>query len=138
MCQCGQPAAQKTSRTVANPDREFIKCAMADQGGCGFFAWLDEAEPAKTHDITIGCTTQRADSSCITQAEHDGVLVLLRAVDWGRIHNTSRANVIPDGASYCCSFIFGPNMKAGGAPRARSHCRFLLPLIHLIIPDLLT
>jgi hypothetical protein len=66
------------------------------------------------------------------------VLVLLRAVDWGRIHNTSRANVIPDGASYCCSFIFGPNMKAGGAPRARSHCRFLLPLIHLIIPDLLT
>jgi hypothetical protein len=76
--------------------------------------------PTETRDVTIACTTQRADPAHITQAEHDGVLALLRAVDWGRVQNKNRTNVIPDGASYCHSFIFGPNMKAGGAPAVNS------------------
>ena len=34
----------------------------------------------------------------------------LRAVDWSKVQNKNRKNVIPDGEDSCHSFILGPNM----------------------------
>lgn len=77
--------------------------------GCKYFAWSDEAAlpDAVTRNITISCITQRSEDATIAQAEHDGTLALLRAVEWSKVQNKNRSNVIPDGEKFCHSFILG-------------------------------
>ena len=126
-CDCGQPAAYRVSQSQKNPGRRFRCCGSSKnycgvfQGGCGFFAWDDDTGgELLTRDISISCTTERLSDdggATIVQAEHDGTIALLRAVDWATVQNTSRANVIPDGERFCHSFIFGPNMFKQGQPK---------------------
>lgn len=57
----------------------------------------------------------------ITDEEHETAVSLLRGINWDKCQNTSRRNVIRNGApetkknamgkEYCHSFIFGKNMK---------------------------
>jgi hypothetical protein len=48
----------------------------------------------------------------VTEEEHSRAVALLRGVQWERVRNTSRRNVIrEEGAKFCMSFIFGRNMK---------------------------
>lgn len=48
MCYCGEPCAQRTSNTPANPGRQFYKCSKArdDPSVCKFFQWADEPSRA--------------------------------------------------------------------------------------------
>ena len=117
-CDCGLPAAHRRSQTQSNRDRPYACCRNSRPPGahepatsCKFFQWLDEAPTAaETRDITISCTITRVEDALITKAEHDGVLALLRAVDWSQVRNTNRQNVIPAGEDFCHSFTLGPNM----------------------------
>eukprot|EP00928_Gymnodinium_smaydae_P080314 TRINITY_DN64031_c0_g1_i1.p1 TRINITY_DN64031_c0_g1~~TRINITY_DN64031_c0_g1_i1.p1 ORF type:complete len:426 (-),score=72.28 TRINITY_DN64031_c0_g1_i1:42-1319(-) len=48
-CPCGAgPCLVMTSRSAANPGRQFLKCPRSDvasrANGCGYFSWLDERQ----------------------------------------------------------------------------------------------
>jgi hypothetical protein len=47
LCQCGDPSTTKTSRSEANPNRQFYCCSKAQQdpARCKFFKWADEYDP---------------------------------------------------------------------------------------------
>jgi DNA topoisomerase-3 len=42
-CDCGGPAATRTSNSARNPGRQFFSCSkpMGDEGRCNFFKWVD-------------------------------------------------------------------------------------------------
>lgn len=115
-CHCGQLAAEKVSQSERNPNRAYLACVRGMHGGCGYFEWSDEAAlpDAITRDVIISCTTQRLEVATIAQAEHDGTLALLRAVEWSKVQNKSRVNVIPDGEEFCLSFILGRSNECSG------------------------
>ncbi|XP_060189064.1 uncharacterized protein LOC132618012 [Lycium barbarum] len=42
ICNCGNSCNVRTSRIVNNPGRRFFGCKMPkDNGGCGYFKWID-------------------------------------------------------------------------------------------------
>jgi hypothetical protein len=138
-CLCGKQAIERVSKSERNPNRPFFVCPLATfcdgqfRGGCKYFKWVDEAikwvDEANivTRDISISCTTQRSDDAVITQAEHDGTPALLHAVDWSKIQNTNRTNVIPDGEKFCLSFIMGRRMFQKSLEPAA--CSMLYPIL---------
>ncbi|KAL4578601.1 hypothetical protein LXL04_014726 [Taraxacum kok-saghyz] len=42
-CDCGFPSKIMTSKTVRNPNRDFLVCNNT-QANCGFWMWRDEVE----------------------------------------------------------------------------------------------
>ncbi|KAK7053445.1 hypothetical protein VNI00_004071 [Paramarasmius palmivorus] len=62
VCYHDEPAARKTSRTEANPNRDFFCCAK-DRERCKFWKWADEltlpgAEPSPQRQTTNGIPSQ--------------------------------------------------------------------------------
>ena len=45
-CNCGLPAAQRTSNTAKNPGRQFYCCSSGRGKGCDFFEWCSGPSPS--------------------------------------------------------------------------------------------
>lgn len=78
-------------------------------------------KPTSSAPISGKSKPSNHSSSDITDEEHNEAVRLLRAINWDKCQNTSRRNVIrqgapetkknPMGKEFCHSFIFGKNMK---------------------------
>ncbi|OWM90695.1 hypothetical protein CDL15_Pgr021000 [Punica granatum] len=52
VCRCGLRLQQKISRTANNPGRRFVGCPRyRDNGGCGYFSWIDHPFEASISEI---------------------------------------------------------------------------------------
>lgn len=71
MCYCGSAAAQRVSKTAANPDREFYCCRKLEgQGKCKYFQWADALAAAAAG----GCLgLMYAGGCCLVYAEICGL-----------------------------------------------------------------
>ena len=102
VCLHNRPAARRTSRSKANPGREYYCCARRKEDACNFFRWVSDLRDGTYGHLNFGAPVKRPPKVlCVTDQLHawnaqQGTETWLRLRDmrltastFGTIHNNN-------------------------------------------------